>query len=812
MLDFQVGDVVAGRYEIKQVLGAGGMGKVYRARQVDLGRDVALKVPSPAVLESPEILARFSREARTVAKLLHENIVQVYEYYHKEDAVFIAMEYVEGQDLKDFCIYPPTDLTVGDIAMILSLCCEGLAHAHENGIVHRDVKPHNVMVARLPKGRWRVKVMDFGIAHIDPAGQFTGMGDQLTQTGQALGTPSYMSPEQIRGTGVSALSDVYSFGCVMYYIFTRQTVFSGSGLTVAVSHLNESPPSIRSSNPILPEQFDALIALCLEKNPANRPKDASGLATLILETLAPINDLSMAEVWRQAGQAPESTMPIPAMRSDLTEGDTAPKNGLIEVQTQQTIPHTVPLGPSSERTTPARRFDESQPSTPAGKVASPPLAVGGGAGSPAAPVPEESKKPKKLSVPVVLMIVGAFASIVGFYAVALVLGWTGTDDDEPGGTGPVAIIDPSPTATPTPAPEYTPAATATPAEGTPRPQATEIPGVAVSTPKPSATPKASTPLPPTPIPSPTQSFARVRLAQFADLAAEKTDLSELARSWFDVTSLKDHADPGLDADIQRTAASIARKIALTPAMVAIAGGAFTMGRDNGRFGEGPAHNVRLSPYAIGKYEVSAIEFATFLNTLPTIDEAKDLFRPTDRTNVVFDEDTKQFLPRKGRELNPANGVTWYAAKAYCDWLTAETGKRYHLPTEAQWECAARGTYESRYPWGDEDPSSSRANFKSDETVPVTYLSDGASQSRSLNMAGNVAEWCQDWFADDTYEAPNTVDPQGPDLDESVRNRRKVLRGGSIFSAAKEDLMTTFRDRVKPESAEYYIGFRLARAE
>src|SRR5690606_33754444 len=213
MQDFDVGDIVAGKYEIKKVLGTGGMGKVFRARQVDLGRDVALKVPSQAVLNSPEIMARFSREARTVAKLTHDNIVQVYEYYHEGDMAFIAMEFVEGQDLKEFISNPQPDLTVGDMAMILEMACEGMAHAHEAGIVHRDIKPHNIMVARLPRGRWRVKVMDFGIAHIDPTGQYTEVSDgQLTQTGQALGTPSYMSPEQIRGSGVSHLSDIYSFG------------------------------------------------------------------------------------------------------------------------------------------------------------------------------------------------------------------------------------------------------------------------------------------------------------------------------------------------------------------------------------------------------------------------------------------------------------------------------------------------------------------------------------------------------------------------------------------------------------------------
>ncbi len=339
MQEFDVGDILAGRYEIKKVLGSGGMGKVFRARQVDLGRDVALKVPSQAVLSSPEIMARFSREARTVAKLTHDNIVQVYEYFYEGDTAFIAMEFVEGQDLKEFISNPQPDLTVGDMAMILEMACEGMAHAHEAGIVHRDIKPHNIMVARLPRGRWRVKVMDFGIAHIDPSGQYTEVNDgQLTQTGQALGTPSYMSPEQIRGTGVSHLSDIYSFGCVVYYAFTKNTVFQGSGLTVAVSHLNEMPPSVRTSNPQLPEELDAIIQRCLEKDPSKRPQHGSELGALISNALQPLADKPMSDVWAFAGLPGDATIPIIGAAKTPSSGEGGRR--IEEVQTKGTLPQT----------------------------------------------------------------------------------------------------------------------------------------------------------------------------------------------------------------------------------------------------------------------------------------------------------------------------------------------------------------------------------------------------------------------------------------------------------------------------------------
>ncbi len=773
-MEFEVGDVLNEKYEIKKLLGAGGMGKVYRARQVDLGRDVALKIPSQQVLESPEVMARFIREAKTVARMTHDNIVQVYEYFHEDDLAFIAMEFVEGQDLKAFVNAPPDDITLRDICTILEGACEGLDHAHEYGIVHRDIKPHNIMVARLPRGKWRVKVMDFGIAHIDAAAQMTEMeGGQLTQTGQALGTPSYMAPEQIRGTGVSHLSDLYSFGCVIYYVLTRQTVFSGSGLTVAVAHLNEMPPSIRTQLPGLPESVDQVILRCLEKDPAKRYQTAADLGHALHESLTPIFDQPMGTIWQQSLQAPDATIPIvKAPQTGQVSG-----SQLQEVQTKGTIDHSgfTGVGDTTKKTAP----DGGAP---------PPANVD--ATIPGKPLEEDIKPQKKAGFVPIVAGVGVLALVLGVGAVVFL---KSRGDSTP--------PDPARTASPTPA-EAAP--TGTP-EVSPTPEPTEV-AVVRPTITPRETPAAE--LTPTPAPTPTPD-SRIRTLQaHMNIAMEvRQAVPEMYRQWRAIMELHRRES---DSEFKETALSradeVANRIVTLPEMTELSSDSFTMGNRNGNQDEQNEHAVRVAEFAIGTYEVTALEFATFLNSESAL---ATLFEPDDDTNVIFDEDVGRFVPRENRELHPANGVTWYAAEEYTKWLTGKTGKFYRLPTEAEWERAARGTGGLTYPTGHRPPISAEAHFSARETVPVNEGGEGYGASL-WNIGGNVAEWCADWYDSGVYSEANRNDPTGPTDDEARRRtlKRKVLRGGGFLSSA-EDLSLTRRDREEPDAQEPDIGFRLA---
>ena len=204
-------------YKILEKLGAGGMGEVYLAQDTELDRKVALKFLPPQYTEDPEINARFKREAKAAAALNHPNIITIHEIGEHQGKAFIAMEYVEGQSLKDVvgahCSVP---LRMNEIIDYASQICEGLNEAHQAGIVHRDLKPDNILLD--VKGR--VKIADFGLAKARGR-------TKLTEEGTTLGTLDYMSPEQLRGEDVDHRADIWSFGVVLYEMITNRTPFEG---------------------------------------------------------------------------------------------------------------------------------------------------------------------------------------------------------------------------------------------------------------------------------------------------------------------------------------------------------------------------------------------------------------------------------------------------------------------------------------------------------------------------------------------------------------------------------------------------------
>lgn len=285
MTELNIGDIINNKYRIDSVLGEGGMGTVFKAREIGLDRNVALKVPKAAVIRNKDFMARFSREAKLVAKLTHDNIVQVYEFYSHPDLVFMALEFVKGVELTQLVKRPPTDLKVGQVLDVIQKACDGLAYAHEQGIVHRDIKPANIMVSRNRDGSFRVKVMDFGIAHVADGQLFTQQLTELTQAGAAMGTPSYMSPEQVEGQKVSPASDIYSMACVIFYCFTLRTLFEGSLFTIISQHVNSPPPDPTLLNPNLPESFANALMKGLSKRAEDRYHNAHELGHAIAEAL-----------------------------------------------------------------------------------------------------------------------------------------------------------------------------------------------------------------------------------------------------------------------------------------------------------------------------------------------------------------------------------------------------------------------------------------------------------------------------------------------------------------------------------------------
>ena len=249
-----------GKYEIRGELGRGAMGVVYDGWDPSIGRRVALKTVRRDQLEggeAEELLSRFKREAQAAGRLSHPGVVAVYEYGEDAGTAFIAMEFVEGRELKDL-FDKDERLPIGETVRIMTQLLEAIGHAHVNGIVHRDIKPANVFL--LKDGR--VKVGDFGIARLESS--------NLTQAGSVLGTPSYMSPEQFMGQTVDGRSDLFSAGVILYQFLTGEKPFVGSVTTIMHKVLKEEPLAPSELNFQVPRAFDGLMKKALAKRPDER--------------------------------------------------------------------------------------------------------------------------------------------------------------------------------------------------------------------------------------------------------------------------------------------------------------------------------------------------------------------------------------------------------------------------------------------------------------------------------------------------------------------------------------------------------------
>src|SRR6185369_15438550 len=246
-----------GRYEVVDLIGQGGMGALYRARDPRIGRYVAIKLLRQGY-DTPELRDRFSREAIAAGSLSHPNIVTIYDVGEHDGLPFIAMEYVRGDTFADLvCLRPP--LSIPRKLQLTEEVCAGLAHAHEAGIVHRDIKPANLIVG--PEGT--VKILDFGIAKLSATG--------ITQPGAIMGTLNYMSPEQVKGTTVDARADIFSVGAVLYELLSHQLAFPGQ-LPDEVFHqiLTGVPTPITEYCPDLDPRLVRLVDQALEKDPDDR--------------------------------------------------------------------------------------------------------------------------------------------------------------------------------------------------------------------------------------------------------------------------------------------------------------------------------------------------------------------------------------------------------------------------------------------------------------------------------------------------------------------------------------------------------------
>jgi eukaryotic-like serine/threonine-protein kinase len=273
--DALLGRVIEEKYRLEARLGAGGMGTVYRATRLMIGDEVAVKVLHPAQVTDAQAAERFRREAQAAARLKHPNAVTIYDFGVSRDGlVYLVMELVEGRSLRQI-IRDEGPLTIPAVAEIMSQTCAALEEAHRQQIVHRDIKPDNIIV-NTAGGKLRVKVLDFGIAKLR---DLAATASNLTQAGTVMGTPHYMSPEQCLGEELDGRSDIYGLGVVLYEMLTGIVPFnSPTSTAVVVQHVSQPPTAPRALNLGITAEVERVVLRALEKRRESRPQSASALA------------------------------------------------------------------------------------------------------------------------------------------------------------------------------------------------------------------------------------------------------------------------------------------------------------------------------------------------------------------------------------------------------------------------------------------------------------------------------------------------------------------------------------------------------
>lgn len=297
------GHLLSERYRIKRTIGGGGMANVYLARDIILDRDVAIKVLRLEYANDAEFIERFDREAQAATSLSHPNIVNIYDVGEEEHILYMVMEYIDGLTLKEY-IQQNSPIAVEEALEIMKQLTDAISHAHANGLIHRDIKPQNVLVDH----DGNVKITDFGIAMALSA-------TSLTQTNSILGSVHYLSPEQARGGIATKKSDIYSLGIVLFELLTGQLPFSGqSPVSIALKHLQNETPSVRELNNQIPQSVENIVLKATAKNPLHRYESAYEMEMALNSALDP-NRMN-EEVYSPPVEEGEETKVIPIIVDD----------------------------------------------------------------------------------------------------------------------------------------------------------------------------------------------------------------------------------------------------------------------------------------------------------------------------------------------------------------------------------------------------------------------------------------------------------------------------------------------------------------
>ena len=669
-------DVIDNRYQLLESIGEGGMGKVIKAWDQRLERYVAIKRLHLVgrAEDIAEFRNRFEREAKAMARLQHPNIVRVHDFGQDEDGVYLVMDYLPNGTLKD---QMTRVMSPQRAASLLIPIAEALQYIHERGVIHRDVKPANILFDE----RGQPRLGDFGVIKMI-GGDVTNM----TQAGYAVGTPAYMAPELIEGD-VLPQSDQYALGVIFYELITGKKPFEGkTPMETMLMHKTRSLPDPRMYAPNLSQNVLNVILRSLAKEPFQRFENLHEFS----EALKRIQQASVP-----AAQPQQVMSPAP--------------------QPQHQSPRQSP----PEAASPAEE-----------KVAWLPIVI------------------IAISAVLIIALVGTIIWTVLSDSVRTTqsanmenyLTQTSAVQLTEAALEPsVEVVTETPTETP---------------EGTGTPEMTE-------TPQPTETIQPTEEIPtatntPEPTLAPTEVMVRVRGVDGMPMVSIPAGAFQMGRTDQQLTwnTQQEWCDSSCTVDLWAS--------------------------------EQPVHTVTLDTYWIDQYEVSNVQYAACeaAGVCQSPLEGRSLSRDNYYATDAFAD-------------YPVVYVSWQDARNYCAWA----GGR--LPTEAEWEKAARGTSGGLYPWGDTLPNESLANYGKfvADTSRVGKYPAGVSEYEVFDLAGNVWEWVSDYWDANYYQSSPSTNPTGP---ETGTNR--IIRGGAFHNTGG-DIRSALRLEYPPEEQRYFIGFR-----
>jgi formylglycine-generating enzyme required for sulfatase activity/predicted Ser/Thr protein kinase len=732
-------------------LGEGGMGSVFRARRLFIDDFVAIKFVRPEVLANPEFRERFYQEARVAARLKHPNVVTVYDFGETPDGMlYLVMEFLKGVSLGEL-LQKKGALPVGRVIEIGLQIGEALHCMHENNVIHRDLKPDNIMLIRDGKEMEIVKVVDFGVAKIIES------NPRLTRYQARIGSPVYCSPEQYLGLAVDHRTDLYGLGIIFYECLSGHVPFEALDETeLRAAILHKMPPRLDTKIKEMSGHMADLVQWLLAKDPNDRPYNA-----------ATVNKC------------------LHALRR--SKNSAFEKNEII-------------LNPSPQARPVRQSLDERQKSKPKKRRLRRPglvLAL-------VILLSLFTWKAPRFSTPsnVPWEKLREFASSLE----KLVMGEKTSREKRPLLATNKLLPATSRSAPPTQVATANASVQPPPATGAKENSAAKLDSRSASN-SPPAKNESRT--------APTNTNQKIETRRASELRESRRKNNSLAERRLSAT-----------ADSKSENKSMAPKTApaIPAGMVLIKGAEFKRGDlfGDGNPNEKPVHLVRVEDFLIGQHEVTNREYLEFVRA--TKGNLPEWMNPN--SDYHYQTGSDPFYKKLGAALysldHPVIGVSWSDAITYCAWLSLQGSYKFRLPTEAEWELAARGGNAIKYSWGNGAPSLALGGNVGDEalkkvfpdwpiiwrayndnyafTAPVKKF--GGNALGIFDMTGNVAEWCSDWYQENYYQKQNWDRPAGP-----PQGIAKVIRGGS-WGDTPAKLRIAYRRYAPPSFRSNNLGFRV----